>query len=128
MDGTASAGVSEYVARYDHVHPSDTSRAPVNHASGSTEYGVASDTEYGHVKLDLVINDVSENPVSGKIINSFVNEKIASLSFEQLSVKENETLSIIAEENGIINVQSQPIKLSIEQVTDLQNKLTDVDG
>ena len=128
MDGTASAGVSEYVARYDHVHPSDTSRAPVNHASGSTEYGVASDTEYGHVKLDLVINDVSENPISGKIINSFVNEKIASLSFEQLSVKENETLSIIAEENGIINVQSQPIKLSIEQVTDLQNKLTDVDG
>lgn len=127
MDGTASAGVSEYVARYDHIHPSDTSRAPINHASGSTEYGVASDTEYGHVKLDLVINDVSENPISGKVINSFVNEKIAGLSFEQLSIKENETLSIIAEENGIINVQSQPIKLSVEQVNDLQDKLTNID-
>lgn len=31
MDGTASAGTSKKPARYDHVHPTDTSRAPMSY-------------------------------------------------------------------------------------------------
>src|SRR5262245_22486267 len=29
MDGTAAAGTSSFLARTDHVHPTDTSRAPL---------------------------------------------------------------------------------------------------
>jgi len=32
MDGAASPGSSQYSAREDHVHPSDTGKADVNHA------------------------------------------------------------------------------------------------
>ena len=51
MDGTASAGTDNGLfARADHVHPSDTSRAPKDHADTTTEYGVATAQKYGHVK------------------------------------------------------------------------------
>lgn len=51
MDGTVAVGTSAKYAREDHVHPSDTSRAPTSHASTSTDYGVGTSTSYGHVKL-----------------------------------------------------------------------------
>lgn len=51
MDGTASAGSSATYSRGDHRHPTDTSRAPTNHASTATTYGAASTSNYGHVKL-----------------------------------------------------------------------------
>lgn len=51
MDGTASAGSSTSWAKGDHVHPSDTSRAPTSHASSSTTYGKGTSSNYGHVKL-----------------------------------------------------------------------------
>ena len=35
MNGTQSAGSSDYIARADHVHPVDTSRAASNHSHGS---------------------------------------------------------------------------------------------
>lgn len=35
MNGTQSAGSSDYIARADHVHPTDTSRAASNHSHGS---------------------------------------------------------------------------------------------
>jgi hypothetical protein len=51
MNGTASAGSSANVSRGDHVHPTDTTRAPTSHASSSTTYGVGDWDNYGHVKL-----------------------------------------------------------------------------
>lgn len=51
MDGTAAVGTEVKYARGDHVHPTDTSRAPTNHASTGTTYGAASTSNYGHVKL-----------------------------------------------------------------------------
>lgn len=51
MDGTAAVGTQNTFARGDHRHPTDTSRAPTNHASTDTTYGAASTTNYGHVKL-----------------------------------------------------------------------------
>lgn len=51
MDGTADAGSETTWARGDHVHPTDTSRAPTSHASSSTTYGIGTTNNYGHVKL-----------------------------------------------------------------------------
>lgn len=51
MNGTAAVGTQTAFARGDHVHPVDTSRAPINHASTAATYGAGSDTNYGHVKL-----------------------------------------------------------------------------
>ena len=50
-DGTASAGSGTTWSRVDHVHPTDTSRAPTNHASTATTYGVGNNSSYGHLKL-----------------------------------------------------------------------------
>lgn len=50
-NGTASVGTASTVSRSDHVHPTDTSRAPTNHASSSATYGLGSTTNYGHVKI-----------------------------------------------------------------------------
>lgn len=59
MDGTASAGSSTQWAKGDHVHPSDTSRAPVGHASSSDTYGKGTSSNYGHVKLSDAIDGTS---------------------------------------------------------------------
>ena len=48
MDGTASAGSEADYARGNHRHPTDTTRAPNNHAVSATTYGVSSTTNYGH--------------------------------------------------------------------------------
>lgn len=51
MDGTAAVGTQKTFARGDHRHPTDTSRAPTNHASTGTLYGAGNASNYGHVKL-----------------------------------------------------------------------------
>lgn len=51
MDGTATVGTETKWAKGDHVHPTDTSRAPTSHASSTTTYGVGTTANYGHVKL-----------------------------------------------------------------------------
>lgn len=51
MDGTASYGSGTTWARSDHVHPTDTTRAPTSHSSTATTYGIGTGTYYGHVKL-----------------------------------------------------------------------------
>lgn len=51
MDGTAAVGTQNTFARGDHRHPTDTSRAPTNHASTGTTYGAGNASNYGHVKL-----------------------------------------------------------------------------
>lgn len=51
MDGTAAIGSETKYAAGDHVHPTDTSRAPNNHASTATTYGSGTSSNYGHVKL-----------------------------------------------------------------------------
>ena len=69
-NGNASAGSSETVSRSDHVHPTDISRAPVEHSSVDEIYGKATDTKYGHVKVDTSLNSGSTNPVASNIIQS----------------------------------------------------------
>ena len=50
-NGTAAAGTENAFARGDHVHPTDTTRAPTSHASSADTYGKGTGTNYGHVKL-----------------------------------------------------------------------------
>lgn len=81
MDGVASSGDNSdnTVAKGTHTHPTDTSRAPVDHSSTTTNYGVGSTTKYGHVKVDNTTSTTSENPIQNKAITSYVDEKIAEI-------------------------------------------------
>ena len=70
MDGTAGGGSLNTFARGDHVHPTDTSRAPVAHASANTDYGVGSASNYGHVKVDAAPTSSSTNAVASGGVDS----------------------------------------------------------
>ena len=78
MDGTAAKGTETAFARGDHVHPTDTSRAPKSHASTATTYGAGNGTNYGHVKLsDTYIS--TDDASSGKA----ATPKAVEVAFEQ---------------------------------------------
>ena len=81
MDGVASSGDTSdnTVAKGTHTHPTDTSRAPVDHSSTTTNYGVGSTTKYGHVKVDDTTSTTSENPIQNKVITSYVDKKIEEI-------------------------------------------------
>ena len=59
IDGAASPGSASTVARSDHKHPTDTTRAPVSHSSTGTDYGLGTSANYGHVKLSDAVNSSS---------------------------------------------------------------------
>lgn len=50
-NGTASPGSSADYSRGDHIHPTDTSRAPTSHAASADTYGKGTSSNYGHLKL-----------------------------------------------------------------------------
>lgn len=50
-------------------------KAPNNHASTSNTYGEASNTNYGHVKLDSSLSSTSTNPLQNKIVYNELNKK-----------------------------------------------------
>ena len=81
MDGVASSGDASdtTVAKGTHTHPTDTSRAPIDHSSTTTNYGVGSTTKYGHVKVDDATSITSENPIQNKAITSYVDKKIEEI-------------------------------------------------
>lgn len=126
MNGVANPGALTTVSRSDHVHPTDTSRAPVNHASASNMYGQATTSEYGHVRVDSIISDNSENPIQNKIVKKYVDDSIAGLNVSALSVSENETISSISETDGRISVTKQSIQISESQVNYLETDLTNI--
>ena len=106
MDGHFSeggyAGSSTLVSRADHSHPIDTSRAPVNHASASNIYGQATTTEFGHVKVDDVLNINSSNPLQNKIIAEALNKK---LDLIEPSYLQTEFIMVERDYNGYRQVQ-----------------------
>lgn len=63
--GSGSAGSATTFSKSDHVHPTDTSRAPVDHKSTNTTYGVGDGTNYGHVKLSDSTSDSTVAAASG---------------------------------------------------------------
>lgn len=50
-------------------------RAPTNHASTSTTYGVGNATKYGHVKVDEALSSSSTNPVQNKAVKAAIDAK-----------------------------------------------------
>lgn len=62
MNGTQSAGSLSTYARGDHVHPTDSSRAPVAHAVNATTYGLSTSGVYGHTKI---IENLTTNAGNG---------------------------------------------------------------
>ena len=76
VDGTAAVGSeTAKFARGDHVHPTDTSRAPTSHASSATTYGVGSASNYGHVKVDASPTDSSNNAVASGGVKTVLDTK-----------------------------------------------------
>lgn len=52
MNGTATVGSeTAKFARGDHIHPTDTTRAPNNHAVNAATYGLGTSDVYGHLKV-----------------------------------------------------------------------------
>ena len=124
MDGVANPGTLTTVSRSDHVHPTDVSRAPVDHASTSTQYGKATADKYGHVIVDSIISESSQNPVQNKAIKAYIDTSIAALDVEAIDINANETISSISETDGKIDFSTQLIQINQNQVTDLQSDLT----
>ena len=127
MDGQPSSGTLNYAARADHIHPIDVSRAPVNHASGSSEYGKATTSLYGHVQVDDAASLVSENPVQNKIITKYVDDTISSninsLNVDVINLNADQTIKSIKQLNGKIEVEFQDIKTNQQELADLENDL-----
>jgi hypothetical protein len=74
MDGTATPGVANKFAREDHVHPTDITRAPNDHADESTKYGLAETGKYGHAKSasEMPLTDSTTTKNTGGQIGSQV--------------------------------------------------------
>ena len=123
MDGVASPGTLTTVSRSDHIHPTDISRAPVNHASGSTQYGQATDSLYGHVIVDSSVSDASINPVQNKIIKKYVDDTVSGLDVSAIELSQSETVSSISESDGKISATKQGIQILEAQVTNLPEDL-----
>lgn len=123
MDGEASPGTLTTVSRSDHIHPTDTSRAPIDHASTSTQYGKATTNKYGHVIVDSIISESSYNPVQNKAIKAYIDTSIAALDVDGININANETISSISETDGKIDFSTQLIQINQNQVTDLQSDL-----
>lgn len=51
-------------------------KAPTNHASTATTYGVGDATHYGHVKVDSALSGTSTNPVQNKVVKAALDGKI----------------------------------------------------
>lgn len=128
MDGEASPGTLTTVSRSDHKHPTDTSRAPANHASTSTQYGKATTNEYGHVIVDSNISDSSENPAQNKVIKKYIDDVIAGLAINTVFLDASETLYSVSEEAGKISISKQKIQLDQSQVIDLKKDLETIDN
>lgn len=57
-------------------------KAPIDHASTGTSYGAATDTKYGHVKVDTAVNSSSVNPVQNKAVYTELAKKQNNLTFD----------------------------------------------
>lgn len=66
MDGTAAAGTSKKPARYDHVHPTDTSRAPASYFQNSNlklDHGGTGADNAADARDNLGLGDVATEDI-----------------------------------------------------------------
>lgn len=97
MNGTKNLGSNAGYARVDHVHPTDTSRAPLaspaltgtptapTAASGTNTTQIATTAfvqaavSAGGVTVDTAMSDSSTNPVQNKVIKGYVDDAVSSV-------------------------------------------------
>lgn len=129
MNGVASVGTLNTIARADHIHPVDTSRAPAIH----TEVEANSIT-LGHVKVDSAMDDNSFNPVQNKVIKSYIEDQISGLTSVYNPIIENysnigdssKTITSVTQSNGKVEVIYNDINIKQSQVENLINDLGNI--
>ena len=74
--------LSNYATRMTNIESKNTSqdtaingKAPTDHSSTTTNYGVATTTKYGHVIVDEALNSDSVNPVQNKKVKEAIDGK-----------------------------------------------------
>ena len=128
---TAVTGTSTFVARADHVHPTDTSRAPNTHTfsgtAGTTDYGKATTGLYGHVKFAASVSADDDNVVSAKSVKTYVDSEIQKLDVGATTLTPGQTVKSISEADGKIAVETQDIEVTQSQVSGLVTRLDNLD-
>lgn len=134
MNGTQSAGSSDYIARADHVHPTDTSRAASNHSHGSLVNDGALNSDITSVnkvavtdatnKLKTIsklpLNKVTHQDISGKANVNHSHNSASSSANGFLSKEDKSKLDGIATEANKTVVDSS---LSSSSNNPVQNKI-----
>ena len=134
MNGTQSAGSSDYIARADHVHPTDTSRAASNHSHGSLVNDGALNSDITSVnkvavtdatnKLKTIsklpLDKVTHQDISGKANVNHGHDSASSSANGFLSKEDKSKLDGIAIEANKTVVDSS---LSSSSTNPVQNKV-----
>lgn len=134
MNGTQSAGSSDYIARADHVHPVDTSRAASNHSHGSLVNDGALNSDITSVnkvavtdatnKLKTIsklpLDKVTHQDISGKANVNHSHDSASSSANGFLSKEDKSKLDGIATEANKTVVDSS---LSSSSKNPVQNKV-----
>lgn len=134
MNGTQSAGSSDYIARADHVHPTDTSRAASNHSHGSLVNDGALNSDITSVnkvavtdatnKLKTIsklpLDKVTHQDISGKANVNHSHASASSSANGFLSKEDKSKLDGIATEANKTVVDSS---LSNSSNNPVQNKI-----
>lgn len=134
MNGTQSAGSSDYIARADHVHPTDTSRAASNHSHGSLVNDGALNSDITSVnkvavtdatnKLKTIsklpLDKVTHQDISGKANVNHSHDSASSSANGFLSKEDKSKLDGIAIEANKTVVDSS---LSSSSTNPVQNKV-----
>lgn len=134
MNGTQSAGSSDYIARADHVHPTDTSRAASNHSHGSLVNDGALNSDITSVnkvavtdatnKLKTIsklpLDKVTHQDISGKANVNHGHDSASSSENGFLSKEDKSKLDGIATEANKTVVDSS---LSSSSTNPVQNKV-----
>lgn len=134
MNGTQSAGSSDYIARADHVHPVDTSRAASNHSHGSLVNDGALNSDITSVnkvavtdatnKLKTIsklpLDKVTHQDISGKANVNHSHDSASSSANGFLSKEDKSKLDGIATEANKTVVDSS---LNSSSTNPVQNKV-----
>ena len=106
--------------------------AEKSHSSPNTDYGVASTTNYGHVKLNNEVNGNNTNsnmPVSATGILNYVTDSISSLRNEINSLLDNKVVSSTDEEieNKNTNDYIPSMATMVQAISEYNNTLEGID-
>lgn len=154
MDGTAAFGTSTNVARADHVHPTDTTRASQSDldaltatVSGKADSGhthsVVSSSANGFMStamydklsgiaagankttVDSALSSTSTNPVQNKVVKAELDKKATTTALSSVSSVANEAKSAAAANTSAISANTDSINTHTSQILALQGLVGD---